>query len=766
MSEIDLTLALQLQAQFEEEARVSLLKQLANEHDTQELTLTQVTQSSSNSKEKKVRRDNLDETEQEKLPVPLIDQSWELIDPNPDVRCLFLAFNQQFFWGRLTGVEVKWSPRMTLCAGVCSYEGRGGLCSVRLSVPLLKLRPRKDLVETLLHEMIHAYLFVTANNRDRDGHGPEFHKHMYRINNIAGTNISVFHSFHDEVDVYRQHVWRCNGPCRSRRPYFGLVKRAMNRVPGPRDPWWQKHQDTCGGTYTKIQEPEGYGAKKGKKGAKLPNNAGDIRKFIEFKGKVNSLGGSSSSISGNPNTLVGGSASRDKTFGRPEMMNQMNTSDRRNGVHMNKNKLFNESDASTDGKRMNGSIQGFASSATGSVKRVDVANASQSNVHGFGRGSGVSPAKKRPNRGGLGGMGSFGRGGGQAVGGGGGSGFMSGEGGNSLGSTGFGRGTGRGGSSSGFGRGNSGGGGGGRRRGGTGFGRGNGGGRGGTGFDGSSSGLGRGGGAGRGGGGLAMRGRGGSSTVTVKGRGTTTNTEAKTQEVFDAKVKMPASQTAYQGQGVTLGGSSMGVSRLLSLGTHTSHLIPHTQSSLSNPASHIPFASTCTSAATPKPSCIKESNRAMNMQYDSPHSLSPSPEPDDNDSSRCPLCNIDIPAASLSKHLDDCMGMFDDEMSIDGESGDEESKTLKRAVSESSDDCMGVEGASQARSDVEGNRSSEDRPEWRVPDSACCLSPSLKAEVSNTEYTLSCELEWLCVDQSAPSSTEVAVYFTKFNQDW
>lgn len=36
------------------------------------------------------------------------------------------------------------------CAGLCVYEGRGGLCSVRLSLPLLKLRPRKDLVETLL----------------------------------------------------------------------------------------------------------------------------------------------------------------------------------------------------------------------------------------------------------------------------------------------------------------------------------------------------------------------------------------------------------------------------------------------------------------------------------------------------------------------------------------------------------------------------------------------------------------------------------------
>ena len=75
-----------------------------------------------------------------------------------------------------------------------------------MSTPLLKLRPRKDMVETLLHEMIHAYLFVTQNNRDRDGHGPEFHKHMYRINNETGTNISVYHNFHDEVNLYKQKI--------------------------------------------------------------------------------------------------------------------------------------------------------------------------------------------------------------------------------------------------------------------------------------------------------------------------------------------------------------------------------------------------------------------------------------------------------------------------------------------------------------------------------------------------------------------------------
>uniref|UniRef100_A0A914RFF8 SprT-like domain-containing protein n=1 Tax=Parascaris equorum TaxID=6256 RepID=A0A914RFF8_PAREQ len=48
---------------------------------------------------------------------------------------------------------------------MCCYEGRGGLCSIRLSKPLLTFRSRKDLVETLLHEMIHAYLFVTVRDR-------------------------------------------------------------------------------------------------------------------------------------------------------------------------------------------------------------------------------------------------------------------------------------------------------------------------------------------------------------------------------------------------------------------------------------------------------------------------------------------------------------------------------------------------------------------------------------------------------------------------
>jgi hypothetical protein len=49
-----------------------------------------------------------------KLPTSLVDDAWEVIDPVPDIRQLFLQFNDEYFDGLLGGVEVRWSPRMTL----------------------------------------------------------------------------------------------------------------------------------------------------------------------------------------------------------------------------------------------------------------------------------------------------------------------------------------------------------------------------------------------------------------------------------------------------------------------------------------------------------------------------------------------------------------------------------------------------------------------------------------------------------------------------
>lgn len=82
----------------------------------------------------------------------LVHPEWETIDPTPDIFALFGAFNVKFFNGKLHCVQLEWSKKMYTCAGIC-YQRRnrmGMAITIRLSEPLLKLRQRKDLVETLL----------------------------------------------------------------------------------------------------------------------------------------------------------------------------------------------------------------------------------------------------------------------------------------------------------------------------------------------------------------------------------------------------------------------------------------------------------------------------------------------------------------------------------------------------------------------------------------------------------------------------------------
>ncbi|CAD8170938.1 unnamed protein product [Paramecium octaurelia] len=177
-------------------------------------------------------------------------------DP-PDVFELFQFYNQYFFEGILVTCTVKWSTRMTLCAGTCKYEGQKS-CTITLSEPLLKFRSNDELKSTLLHEMIHAYLFITKPSEAfiNEGHGPAFLEKMNFINQVTGLELSVYHQFHDEVDRCRNHIWRCNGSCQQKPPFFGYVKRAINRPPGKTDYWFQKHQEECGGIFEKISQPE------------------------------------------------------------------------------------------------------------------------------------------------------------------------------------------------------------------------------------------------------------------------------------------------------------------------------------------------------------------------------------------------------------------------------------------------------------------------------------------------------------------------------
>lgn len=162
-------------------------------------------------------------------------------------------------------------------------------CVIRLSEPLLKLRPRKNLIETLLHEMIHAMNFIRGIMEENGGHGQNFLAKMHEINRLAGTDISVYHNFHDEVELYKKHWWRCEGPCKDRSPHYGFVKRTCNRAPSKNDRWWAQHEQTCGGVFIKVKEPEKAEKKpRGKENKKklpitpkIESPGSDIRKFFK-----------------------------------------------------------------------------------------------------------------------------------------------------------------------------------------------------------------------------------------------------------------------------------------------------------------------------------------------------------------------------------------------------------------------------------------------------------------------------------------------------
>ena len=133
-----------------------------------------------------------------------------LVEFLPNVDELFKIYNEKYFKNYLIDVQLEWSEKMTRCAGICMLKSSREVI-IRLSRPLLQLRPFSDTIDTLLHEMIHAYFFVKQGGSiDRDGHGADFCGFMEKINVSEGTHITVYHSFHDEVDHYKKHIWRCN----------------------------------------------------------------------------------------------------------------------------------------------------------------------------------------------------------------------------------------------------------------------------------------------------------------------------------------------------------------------------------------------------------------------------------------------------------------------------------------------------------------------------------------------------------------------------
>ncbi|KAG0458328.1 hypothetical protein HPP92_023485 [Vanilla planifolia] len=145
---------------------------------------------------------------------------------------------------------------------------QAGLCEIQLSEPLMKSRSSSDLKNTLLHEMIHAFLWIRKENCNHGDHGPSFLALAASINSnlkidhqrpSEGYNITTQHGFQNEVDTNGTHLFMCQS--------CGDSIKQSSKEPSPSDCTesqsddkncgnllceWYRHENLCSGWYEKV----------------------------------------------------------------------------------------------------------------------------------------------------------------------------------------------------------------------------------------------------------------------------------------------------------------------------------------------------------------------------------------------------------------------------------------------------------------------------------------------------------------------------------
>jgi len=99
---------------------------------------------------------------------------------------MFDAINQAHFEGMISTIPVKWNSRLTSTAGRCHFTKRMGVSTptkIDLSLGIFRNEnmDASKIRETLIHEMVHAYLLQVKN---LGGHGYEFQSMMTRITGV------------------------------------------------------------------------------------------------------------------------------------------------------------------------------------------------------------------------------------------------------------------------------------------------------------------------------------------------------------------------------------------------------------------------------------------------------------------------------------------------------------------------------------------------------------------------------------------------------
>lgn len=97
------------------------------------------------------------------------------------LRLLFDRYNRERFGGRLPGVPLRVSHRMTRALGTIAYEEVGearGVREIAISADLLLPGNQAILMDTLLHEMAHGEAWLRHGHQ---GHGPIWRRIARRV---------------------------------------------------------------------------------------------------------------------------------------------------------------------------------------------------------------------------------------------------------------------------------------------------------------------------------------------------------------------------------------------------------------------------------------------------------------------------------------------------------------------------------------------------------------------------------------------------------
>lgn len=140
-----------------------------------------------------------------------------------DLQARWSNLNARYFARLLPPIPIVWSRRLTASVGL--FTSQGGPCTpqttvtgqrrreIRLSLPLLeRLAVRtpyaeRELLNTLVHEMIHQWQFDVLKRRP--DHGLDFLRKMTEINRSGEVAVTTYHSLQREVLALSRFAWRC-----------------------------------------------------------------------------------------------------------------------------------------------------------------------------------------------------------------------------------------------------------------------------------------------------------------------------------------------------------------------------------------------------------------------------------------------------------------------------------------------------------------------------------------------------------------------------